>query len=184
MNKPTATVSIWVDGVEKQEVKKDDKKDKKEADKKAETTTRFVLAKDKVDKPASKLTFGAVEGKEVVVKRQAYHKGWDETALVKTPDFLLEQAKQGPLAYEDKELPNFNRQIRFAGQGRGEIGARPRRRSLCDGPRERQAEYAVDVRGAEGYGRSQGVQDGRGTNSSRVARIARDASGGRGAEGR
>jgi hypothetical protein len=108
LDKPTATVSIWVDGVEKQEEKKDDKKDAKEGDKKAETTTRFVLAKDKVDKPTSRLTFGAVEGKEVVIKRQAYHKGWDETALVKTPDLLLDQVKEGPLAYEDKELPSYN----------------------------------------------------------------------------
>ncbi len=108
LDKPTAQVWIWVDGVEKQEEKTDDKKDAKEGDKKAETKTRFVLAKDKVDKPASKLTFGAVEGKEVVIKRQAYHKGWDETALVKTPDLLLDEAKAGPLAYEDKELPSFN----------------------------------------------------------------------------
>jgi hypothetical protein len=112
LGKPSVVVSIWVDGVEKQpEEKKDDKKDPKEADKKAETKTRLVLAKDKVDKPASRLTFGAVEGKEVVIKRQAYHKGWDETALVKTPDLLLDEVKQGPLAYEDKTLPSFNGQF-------------------------------------------------------------------------
>jgi Domain of unknown function (DUF4340) len=106
LDKPTATVSIWVDGVEKLDEKKDDKKDPKEADKKA--VSRLVLAKDKVDKPASRLTFGAVEGKEVVIKRQAYHKGWEETAFVKTPDLLLDEAKAGPLAYEDTELPSFN----------------------------------------------------------------------------
>ena len=172
LNKPTATVSIWVDGVEKQEVKTDDKKDKKEADKKAETTTRFVLAKDKVDKPASKLTFGAVEGKDVVVKRQAFHKGWDETALLKTPDFLLDQVKQGPLAYEDKELPSFNGKFDLPDKDVVKLALRPRRRSICDGPRERQAGYAVDVRGAEGHGRSQGVQAGRGTDSGRAARLA------------
>jgi|GEM_PF-336490 len=108
LDKPSAVVSIWVDGVEKQDEKKDDKKDPKEADKKAETKARLVLAKDKADKPASRLTFGAIEGKDVIIKRQAYHKGWDETALVKTPDLLLDEAKAGPLAYEDKELPSFN----------------------------------------------------------------------------
>ncbi len=108
LDKPTATASIWVDGVEKQEEKAEEKKDAKDADKKAETKTRFVLAKDKVDRPASRLTFGAVEGKEVVVKRQAFHKGWDETAVVKTPDLLLDEVKEGPLAYEDKELPSYN----------------------------------------------------------------------------
>jgi hypothetical protein len=108
LDKPSAVVSIWVDGVEKQEEKKDDKKDPKDADKKAETKTRLVLAKDKADKPASRLTFGAVEGKDVIIKREAHHKGWDETALVKTPDLLLDEAKAGPLAYEDKELPSFN----------------------------------------------------------------------------
>ena len=173
LDKPTATVSIWVDGVEKQEEKKDDKKDAKEGDKKAETTTRFVLAKDKVDKPASRLTFGAVEGKEVVIKRQAYHKGWDETALVKTPDLLLDQAKEGPLAYEDKTLPSFNKPFDLPDAGVVKLALRPRRRSFRRGPRRRQAGNAVDVRGAEGHGRPQGVQDGRGTDFGGAARPPR-----------
>ena len=67
-----------------------------------------MLEKDKADKPAARLTFGAVEDKLVVVKREANHKDWSESALVKAPDLLLDQAKAGPLAYYDKKLPKFS----------------------------------------------------------------------------
>ena len=106
---PAAVVSIWTDGVVKEEPKKDEAKDKdkdKEA-KKDEAKPKLVLEKDKVDKPAARLTFGAVEDKLVVIRREATHKDWSESTLVKAPDLLLDQAKAGPLAYYDKKLPKF-----------------------------------------------------------------------------
>ena len=109
LKKPAAEVSIWIDGVVKEEAKKDEAKDKdKEAPKKEEQKPKLILEKDKADKPAARLTFGAVEDKQVVVKREANHKDWSESALVKTPDLLLDQAKAGPLAYYDKKLPKFS----------------------------------------------------------------------------
>ena len=120
MKSPAAVVSIWVDGVKKEEepakdkdAKDKDAKDKekgkdKDSEKKPEPKTKLVLDKDKVDKPAAKLTFGAVADKLVIVRREASHKDWNESAVVKTPDLLLEQASAGPLAYYDKKLPKFS----------------------------------------------------------------------------
>ena len=110
LKEPAAVVSIWTEGVVKEEPKKDEAKDKdkdKAAPKKDEAKPKLVLEKDKADKWASQLTFGAVADKLVVVKREAHHKDWSESALVKAPDLLLDQAKQGPLAYYDKKLPKF-----------------------------------------------------------------------------
>lgn len=105
---PSAVVSIWTEGVVKEEEKKDDAKDKDKAPDKEPKKPKLVLEKDKADKPAARLTFGAVEDKLVVVKREANHKDWSESALVKAPDLLLTQAQAGPLAYYDKKLPKFS----------------------------------------------------------------------------
>jgi hypothetical protein len=108
--KPVSTVSVWTEGVkeEKPEEKKDEKKDDKPADKKDEPKPKLVLDKDLLDKPAARLTYGAIEGEETVIKREANHKDWSESALVKAPKLLAEQAKAGPLTYYDKKLPQFN----------------------------------------------------------------------------
>ena len=108
LKQPTVMASIWVDGVEKEEEKKEEKKDDKGDDKKEEKKARLVLAKDKVDKPAARLLFGAVADNLVVIKREANHKDWSESALVKASDLLLDQVKAGPLAYYDKKLPKYN----------------------------------------------------------------------------
>jgi hypothetical protein len=129
LDKPAATVSIWTDGVvkeeekkdeaEKKDDKKDDKKDENKDEKKEEKKPKLVLAPDKVGKPAVKLTFGAVEGEDVAIKREATHvvkegdqkKDWNESAFVKAPKLIEDQAKAGALAYYSKELPGFN--VRF-----------------------------------------------------------------------
>ncbi len=123
LKNPAAVVSIWTDGVVKEEPKKDEAKDKdakdkdKEAPKKEEAKPKLVMEKDKEDKPAARLTFGAVEDKLVVVKREANHKDWSESALVKAPDLLLDQAKAGPLAYYDKKLPKFGPEFDLPDKG-------------------------------------------------------------------
>ena len=108
LKNPSAVASIWTEGVVKEEEKKDDAKDKNKAAEKEPKKPKLVLEKDKVDKWAARLTFGAVADKLVVVKREANHKDWSESALVKAPDLLLTQAQAGPLAYYDKKLPKFS----------------------------------------------------------------------------
>ena len=113
LNVPAATVEVWVDGVEeeKKPETKDDKKDaekkdeKKDTEKKDEPKPRLLL---KSDKPAAKLTYGAVEEDLAAVKRFEDHTGWTETAVVKASKLLEDQAKAGPLAYYDKALPKFS----------------------------------------------------------------------------
>ncbi len=113
LNDKSPTVEVWVDGVEeeKKPEAKDDKKDadkkdeKKDAEKKDETKPKLLL---KSDKPAAKLTYGAVDGDLAAIKRFEEHTGWTETAVVKASKLLEDQAKAGPLAYYDKALPKFS----------------------------------------------------------------------------
>jgi hypothetical protein len=95
LNNPSAVVSLWVDGVAKDDEKKaEDKKDDKKGGK----------PKLKADKPTVRLTFDAVQDKLVAVKREA----GDDTALLRVPEHVLDRLKEGALAYMDKELPRFN----------------------------------------------------------------------------
>ena len=102
--KPEATVSLWIDGLErnpKQEPKATDKKDEKKEEKKSDEP------KLKTDKPTVKLTFGKRDklgGKDIVyVRREA----GDEKALVAAPVNILDKVLQKPLAYLDRTLPSF-----------------------------------------------------------------------------
>jgi hypothetical protein len=106
--KPEATVSLWIEGLErnpKQELKTPDKKDEKKDDKKEEKKPEEP--KLKTDKPTVKLTFGKRDklgGKDIVyVRREA----GDEKALVAAPASVLDKVSQKPLAYLDRTLPFF-----------------------------------------------------------------------------
>ena len=100
LNDKSPTIEVWVDGVEEEKKPdaKDDKKDadkkddKKDAEKKDEPKPKLVL---KSDKPAAKLTYGAVEGDLAAIKRFEEHAGWTETAVVKASKLLEDQAKDG-----------------------------------------------------------------------------------------
>jgi hypothetical protein len=113
LDKPTAVVSLWVDGVVKEEKKdekadekkdaaKDEKKDEKKPEKKAEEK-KPVRPKLK-DQPTVRLSFGNVDSNLVAVKREA----GGETSLMKVPVSVLDNLKNGPLHYADRTLPKFN----------------------------------------------------------------------------
>jgi Domain of unknown function (DUF4340) len=89
-DKPTAGVSLWVEGIQKDE-KQDDKKE-------AEGP------KLKTDKPTIKLTFGKKDKGVVYVSREVDN----EKTIVTVPDALLTRIGQGPLAYRDRNLPSFS----------------------------------------------------------------------------
>lgn len=114
LDKPTAVVSLWVDGLakdEKPEEKKDEpteeKKDDKKGDKKDGKKEEPKPARPKVkdpQKPTVRLSFGNVENNLVAVKRES----GGETALLKVPAGVLDRVKDGPLAYLDPTLPKFS----------------------------------------------------------------------------
>jgi len=102
--KPEATVSLWIEGLErnpKREPKTSDKKDEKKEEKKSDEP------KLKTDKPNVKLTFGKRDklgGNDIVyVRREA----GDERALVAVPVSVLDKVLQKPLAYFDRTVPSF-----------------------------------------------------------------------------
>jgi hypothetical protein len=120
--KAVATITLWVDSLEKEEPKKDDKKDekkdeakkddkkddKKKDDKKEEKKDPNAEPKMKAgakDKPAYRLTFGSGDAvkKAITVKRQTP----DETTVVLVPDRVVDKVTAGPLAYLDKALPKL-----------------------------------------------------------------------------
>jgi hypothetical protein len=121
LDKPVATVSLWLDGIakeekkddkkdekkdgEKKDAKKDDKKDEKKDEKKEEKKPARPKLKDP-DKPTVKLLFGRKEAGLVAVERLVG--GEKTTSIVKVPELLLDRVREGPLAYFDKSLPQFN----------------------------------------------------------------------------
>jgi hypothetical protein len=123
LDKPTAVVSLWVDGLAKEEAKKDEKKDDKAEAKKDEKAgeKKDEKAGEKKDekkeekkpaapklkdpqKPTVRLSFGRVDSNLVAVKREA----GGETTLLKVPASVLELVQKGPLAYTERTLPKFN----------------------------------------------------------------------------
>jgi Domain of unknown function (DUF4340) len=116
LDKPTAVVSLWVDGVvkdekkeEKPDEKKEDKKDEKTAEKKDakkdEKKEEKKPARPKLkDQPTVRLSFGNVDSNLVAVKRES----GGETSLMKVPVSILDNVKNGPLFYADRTLPKFN----------------------------------------------------------------------------
>jgi hypothetical protein len=93
-DKPTAVVSVWVEGVAKDEKKDDKKEEKKDAQ----------APKLKSDKPTVKLTFGKKGNGLVYVRREAD----GETTVLAVADTLLTRVGQGQLAYRDRTLPSFS----------------------------------------------------------------------------
>src|SRR5262249_11314313 len=124
LDKPTAEISIWVEGIKKEE-KKEEKKDEKVAEKKddkKDTTTEdkkdqkkdekaeakkepeTTEPKLKSDQPTVKLVFGKRDNGVVYVRLET---GSDKTRLA-VPDTLLTRASEGPLAYLERILPSFS----------------------------------------------------------------------------
>jgi hypothetical protein len=101
LDKPQAVVQVWADSLPAEDKKKDDKKD----DKKEEKKDKKPEPKDK-NKPAYTLSFGDRKENSVAVER----KRGDEKngTIVMVPAKVLDQVREGPLAYLDKQLPPFN----------------------------------------------------------------------------
>src|SRR5205807_2051272 len=116
LDRPVAVVSLWVDGIKKEEAKeekkdekakdekkdekkdakaKDDKKDGKAETKKEEKKDPNAEPKLKDEKPAVKLTFGRRDKDIVYVRREA----GGETIRLAVPANVLEKAEEGKLAY-------------------------------------------------------------------------------------
>jgi hypothetical protein len=113
LDKPQAVVTVWVEGVvkdekkddEKKDDKKEEKKDEKKGEKKDEKKDEKKPTKPKLkDKPTARLSFGNVSENLVAVKREA----GGETMLLKVPAAVLDRVKNGPLTYMDRTLPKFN----------------------------------------------------------------------------
>lgn len=97
-DKPQAVVSVWVDGLQKEE-----KKDEKPGEKKEEKKPVEAEPKLKDPKPTVKLTFGRKDGNLVYVRRETA----SGKAVLAVPDSLLAKVDQGPLAFVDRTLPSF-----------------------------------------------------------------------------
>ncbi len=107
-DKPTAVVSLWTDGVKKEEkpadeAKKNDAKpdEKKDAAKDAKKPVSEQPAL-KDPKPTIKLTFGKRDKDLVFVKRE---EGAD-VARMAVPGSVLDRVSEGKLAYFDRRLPS------------------------------------------------------------------------------
>ncbi len=100
-DKPAAVVSVWIDGV-----KKEEKKDDKPGEKKDENKDKPAKEPELTDaKPAVKLTFGKVDRDKglAYVKRES---GSDIT-IVTVSDTVYNQVTSSYLAYYDRALPSF-----------------------------------------------------------------------------
>ncbi len=108
-DKPAAVVSVWIDGIKKEEKKEDEKKDgDKKDEKKEEKKDEKKEEKEptlKSDKPSVKLTFGKRDRDKglVYVRRES---GEDKT-IVTVSDTVLDKVTAGPLTYLDRQLPTF-----------------------------------------------------------------------------
>jgi hypothetical protein len=110
-DKPQAVVSLWLDGIQKEE-KKDEKKDGKPGEKKDEKKEEKKEAdtepKLKTDKPTVRLTFGKKDkwkDKDIVYVRREAEDGKD---IVGVPASILEKVDQKPLAYFERIIPAFS----------------------------------------------------------------------------
>ncbi len=120
LDKPAAVVSLWVDGIkkdekkegpaneEKKEEKKDEKKDAKldaakKDEKKEEKKDASAEPALKDAKPTVKLAFGRRERDLVYVRREA----GTEVVRAAIPANLLDKVSEGRLAYLSRRLPGF-----------------------------------------------------------------------------
>jgi hypothetical protein len=111
-DKPSAVVSLWVDGLKKEEEKKDEKKDAKPDEKKDKPEAKKDAEPELKDpKPTVKLTFGKKDNNLVYVRRES---GSDK-AVVAVPATLLGKVDQGRLSFLDRNLPSFSENADVAG---------------------------------------------------------------------
>jgi hypothetical protein len=121
LDKPTTVVSLWVDGIKKEDKKdekkdeaaKDDKKDDKTKDDKKDAKADAAKKEEKKDpnaepalkddKPTVRLVFGKKDKDVVYVRREA----GGETARLAVPAALLDKVSEGKLAYLERKLPSF-----------------------------------------------------------------------------
>jgi hypothetical protein len=129
LDKPSAVVSLWVEGLKKEEKKendkdKDEKKDEKAKDEKKEPSKESKAKDEKKDgqkeqakkeekkdlepslkdeKPTVKLSFGKKDKDVVYVRREV---GSESTRLA-VPASLLDKVMEGKLAYLSHKLPSF-----------------------------------------------------------------------------
>jgi hypothetical protein len=121
LDKPTAVVSLWIDGQNRPEKKTDEKKgeskdDKKDAakdkkpDDEKEPATEDKKPPEsepslKSDKPTVRVSFGKVDRDQGVV--YALREIGDEKTIITLPANLLDSATRGPLAYFNHKIPGF-----------------------------------------------------------------------------
>lgn len=106
-DKPRAVVSLWVNGIKEEEKKPEEKKDEKAEDKKDKPEEKKDADAEpplRDDKPAVKLTFGKEDKDGVYVRREV----GDKKLLAVVPATVLAKVSEGPLAYQDKNLPSFS----------------------------------------------------------------------------
>jgi hypothetical protein len=111
-DKPTAVVSLWVDGLKKEEAKKEEEKQSKDAKSESKKTEKKETEPHLKDaKPTVKLTFGKKDNNAVYVRRES----GNDKAIVAVPATLLSKVDQGRLAYLDRTLPSFSENADVAG---------------------------------------------------------------------
>lgn len=102
LDKPQATISLWVNGIvssDKKEEPKADKKEEKAPPKAVEEKPKLVSTGPKL-----RLILGKTEGPLVVVRRT----GTPDPLVAKVDVSLATNALRSPVAYLDKNLPSFN----------------------------------------------------------------------------
>jgi hypothetical protein len=103
-DKPSAVVSLWLDGIQKEEKKRDDAGDEKSKDAKpAEKKDEKTEPKLKDEKPTVKLIFGKKDKDVVYVLRESA----DEKARLAVPVSMLDKVSEPRLTYLEKNLPSF-----------------------------------------------------------------------------
>jgi hypothetical protein len=106
LDKPSVVVSLWEEGIKKEEQKeleKDDRKDAKADAKKEEKKPTNTEPALKDAKPTVKLAFGKKEKDLVYVRREV----GNEVTRLAVPASVLTQVSEGKLAYLDRKLPSF-----------------------------------------------------------------------------
>jgi hypothetical protein len=123
LDSPSAVVSVWVEGVQKEEKKEDktdENKDKKDSgkggakkdEKKEEKKDPNAPPKLKSETPTVKLTFGRVDRAKRLVYVRRETSGEDKSVVTAAvPDTVLDKAGAGPLAYLDKSIPSFTGEV-------------------------------------------------------------------------